>query len=113
MLLPDDIEPKLIRDQLDNWEIEINQALADPPAEQFQKEMRYRHGPTIERWIHTLEQVRDQLQPNHGHGATESRDPDDLSPPGVSNRDDAVTVAEIYSLIGYLRSQIGRSETLH
>jgi hypothetical protein len=113
MLLPDEIDPKSIRDQLDSWEIEINQALGDPPPERFQQEMRNQHGPKIERWIQTLEQVRDQLQPNHGRGAHEHRDPDDLSPPGVANSEDAVTVAEIYSLIGYLRSQIGRSETFH
>jgi len=109
MLLPDEIDPKSIRDQLDRWEIDINRALGDPEPARFQQEMRSQHGFQIDEWIHTLELIRDRLQPDHGHAANcNGRDPDDLTPPGVENAEDAATVAEIYSLIGYLRSQIGR-----
>jgi hypothetical protein len=108
MPLPDDIDPKAIRDQLDNWEIDINRELSDPPPALFQREMRQRHGVQIEQWIHNLENVRNKLQPNHGHGVTWPHDPSDLSPPGLADPQDASTVAEIYSLIGYLRSQVGQ-----
>lgn len=108
MPLPDDIDPKAIRDQLDSWEIDINRELSDPAPALFQQEMRLRHGVQIEQWIHDLETLRNRLQPNHGHGVSGPHDPDDLSPPGLSNPGDATTVAEIYSLLGYLRSQIGQ-----
>jgi hypothetical protein len=108
MPLPDEIDPKSIRDQLDRWEIDINRDLADPPAALFQQEMRRRHGAQIEQWIHNLENLRNKLQPNHGHGASAPHDPNDLSPPGLSNPGDATTVAEIYSLLGYLRSEVGQ-----
>ena len=97
-----------IRNQLDSWEIEINRQLHDPSPDEFQQEMRRRHGPQIAIWIDELEQQRDQLQVRNSDGRTEeSRSEDDLSPPGLKNPNDAVAVADIYSTIGYLRSQIG------
>ena len=107
MPLSDNIDPKLIRDQLDAWEIDINKELDDPPPSLFQQEMRRRHGPQIDSWIHSLETLRNKLQPDHGHAANGQRDPNDLSPPGLTDPKQASTVAEIYSLLGYLRSEVG------
>lgn len=108
MPLTDDIDPKLIRDQLDEWEVDINRELSDPAPGVFQSEMRHRHGAQIDLWIQNLENLRNKLQPNHGNGTHELRDPNDLTPPGLADPKEAATVAEIYSLLGYLRSEIGR-----
>ncbi|GAB7126582.1 hypothetical protein [Amantichitinum ursilacus] len=94
-----------IRNQLDAWEIEINRQLHDPSPDEFQQEMRRRHGPQIAIWIDELEQKRDTLQVRGGQ--PQPAPEDQLSPPNLKDPGDAVAVADIYSTIGYLRSQIG------
>ncbi|MDR3429325.1 MULTISPECIES: hypothetical protein [Silvimonas] len=100
-----------VRNQLDTWEVEINTELRDPPTNEFQHEMRTRHGGQIKEWIKSLEHERDHLQtretkPN-GHAHVPGRAEDDLSPPRLRHAEDAETVARIYSTLGYLRSEIG------
>ncbi len=98
-----------VRNQLDAWEIEINQELRDPPTDEFQHEMRTRHGPQIKAWIKELEHERDHLQTKESktNGHANGRSEDDLTPPRLRHASDAETVARIYSTMGYLRSEIG------